>query len=160
MWSRSYLQFVTCPRTSRFLDYVPCDLRKEFVARDLLLGGKGQADPINWRVLACRPIASLGKSLGPTEQTVASVTLRDRNSGQVVATTICIGLTSSSVMQDGARTSTPVPTPRRPSQRPGTGVAHAKVPWRHAGKGALWAAGSRPKHSCTNRSRSTVAASR
>ena len=160
MWSRSYLQFVTCPRTSRFLDYVPCDLRDEFVARDLLLGGNGQADPIDWRVLACRPIASLSKSLGPTEKTVASVTLRDPKSGQVVATTICIGLTSSSVVPSAVRKSTPVPTPRRPFRRPGLGVPPAKVPWRHAGKRGLWAANPRITHGGTDRSRSAVAAPR
>jgi len=148
MWSPSYLYYVVCPRTSTFMDYFPAMLRENLAREGRRLGPDREtprrAPMIEVKVLACRPITSVSDLLGPTEQTIASVTLTDPESGLVVHTGICIGLTSSSVVQDRSRTNMPAPTPRTPLRRPARGVAPAKVSSSHAGKRASWAGGPKP----------------
>ena len=109
------------------MDYVLAKLREELVREGLRLGKDGESPLIEVKVLACWPIAFVSTSLGPTEETIASVTLKDPESGLVVGTAICIGRTSSSVVQDRSRTNMPAPTPRTPLRRPAKGVAPAKV---------------------------------
>ena len=148
MWLPSCLYYVVCPRTSKFMDYVPAMLREDLAREGTWLVTDGEmplrTPLIEVTVLACRSIASVGGVLGPTEETIASVTLKDPQSGLVVGTAICIGLTSSSVMQDNSGTNLPAPTPRTRSRRPARGMARAKVSVSHAGKRALWADDSRP----------------
>jgi hypothetical protein len=143
VWSPSYLYYVVCPRSQDFVDYFPARLREEFVKEGLRLGKDGESPLIELEILARRPIASVSTSLGTTEETIGSVTLRDPENGLVVGTAICIGLTSSSAVKDRTSTTTLAQTRRTPWRRPARGMVPARSSWSHAGKSALWAGGWR-----------------
>lgn len=148
MWPPSDLFYVVCPRNSKFMDYFPAMLCGDLAKERLRIDPEGKTTQSPPRIevtgLTCRPIASANSSRGATEETIASVTLKDPESGLVIGTAICIGLTSSSVAAGPSRGKAPAPTPRRPWQRPAASVASAKVSAGYAGKRAVsWAGGSR-----------------
>ena len=138
MWSPSYLYYVVCPRTSKFMDYLPGRLREDFAKDGMRPGPDGELPRrtplVEVKVLACRAIAPAGRSLERTEETTASVTLTDPQSGLVVGTAICIGLTSSPVLRDRSHTRMPAPAPRTSLRWSTRGVAPAKISSSCAGR--------------------------
>ena len=81
-----------------FMDYFPGKLRDQLSGKGLPMGHAGKTLLIDVNILAYQPVSSsIHKALGPTEEVVARVTLKDKASGQVVGTAICIGRTYQSV---------------------------------------------------------------
>jgi hypothetical protein len=159
MWSPSYLFYVVCPRNAKFLDYFPAMLCGDLARERLRIDpeGKTPENPpmIEVTGLTCRPIASAGALLGATEETIASVTLRDPESGLVVGTAICIGIPSASSVPDRSGRRVPASTPRRPWQRPASGVPSVEISASYIGERAAWAGASKPQRSLRGRPQST-----
>lgn len=143
MWLPSYLYYVVCPRTVNFMDYLPTMLREEFARENLrlsLAGKSPQETPlIEVNILTRRPMASASVSLGPMEETIASATLKDPQSGLAVGTAICIGLSSLSAVQSRSHKKISISTPRTPWRKSTKNVVCAKVSSVSSGKRCLWA---------------------
>ncbi len=80
-----------------FTEYFPGKLRDQLFSKGLPTGQPGKTLLIDVDILAYQPVSSFHKALGPTEEVVARVTLKDKAGGQVVGTAICIGRTYQSV---------------------------------------------------------------
>jgi hypothetical protein len=80
-----------------FTEYFPGKLRDQMLSKGLPMGRSGKTLLIEVDILAYQPVSSYHKALGPVEEVVARVTLKDKNSGRVVGTAICIGRTYQSV---------------------------------------------------------------
>ena len=73
-------------------------LREQLLSKDLPMDQPGKKTlRIDVNILVYQSVSSYHKAVGPTEEVVARVTLKDKGSGQVVGTAICIGRTSQSV---------------------------------------------------------------
>lgn len=80
-----------------FMDYFPTKLQDQLLGKGLPVGRGGKTLAIDVTILAYQPVASYSKALGPTEEVVADVILKDKESGKVVGHAICIGRTYQSV---------------------------------------------------------------
>jgi hypothetical protein len=81
----------------QFTEYFPGKLKEQMAGRGLPMDRPGKTVLIDVVILAYQPASSYHKALGPVEEVVARVTLRDKDGGQAVATAICIGRTYQSV---------------------------------------------------------------
>ena len=88
-------EFADTPRT--FMDGLPAQMIDQLVSKGLPMNKAGKTLVISITVLAYQPVTSYEKALGPTEEVVARVELKDKESGQVVGKAICIGRTYQSV---------------------------------------------------------------
>ena len=153
MWLPSYLSYVVCPRSANFMDYLPTMLREELAREGVRLSLDGKMPRkmplIEVNILTRRPIASTSVSLGPMEETIASVTLKDPQSGLAIGTTICIGLSSLSVAQSRSRKKMSASTPRAPWRKSAQSVVCAKAPSVLTGKRCLWANSSILQQGCS-----------
>ncbi len=80
-----------------FTEYFPGKLRDQMLSKGLPMGQPGKTLVIDVDILAYQPVSSYHKALGPVEEVVARVTLKDKAGGQVVGSAICIGRTYQSV---------------------------------------------------------------
>jgi hypothetical protein len=80
-----------------FMDYFPTKLQDQLLGKSLPVGKGGKTLAIDVTILAYQPVSSYSKALGPTEEVVADVILKDKESGKVVGHAICIGRTYQSV---------------------------------------------------------------
>jgi hypothetical protein len=81
-----------------FTQYFPGKLRDQMFSKGLPMGQRGKTLVIDVDIMAYQSASSLfHKVLGPTEEVVARVTLKDKASGQVVGMAICIGRTYQTV---------------------------------------------------------------
>jgi hypothetical protein len=80
-----------------FTEYFPGKLRDQMFSKGLPMGQRGKTLLIDVDILAYQSASSYHKALGPVEEVVARVTLKDKASGRVIGTAICIGRTYQSV---------------------------------------------------------------
>lgn len=146
MWLRKYLYYVVCPRSSKFADCFPAMLQHELAIENRRLRRHGKppikAPLVEIKMIASRLIGAISASLGPTEETTASVTLTDPESGIVVGTAICIGLASA--MPQCTCAAAPERTPSIHLRRRAWHPAAAGVSANRAGRQAVWTNGSSP----------------
>jgi hypothetical protein len=88
-------EFPDTPR--EFMTFFPGVLRTQLMSKGLPVGRSGKTLIISVNILAYQPVSSYEKALGPTEEVVARVTLKDKDSGAVVGQAVCIGRTYQSV---------------------------------------------------------------
>jgi len=148
MWLPSYMYYLVCPRASKFADCIPAMLHEDLEREGMRLDPDGtmprKTPLIEIKVLTCRRIASVSKSLGATQETIASITLKDPDSGLAVGTAICIGLTSPSLVRGRSRMNRPVPVARPLFRGPSNGLATTNAAPNHASKQAAWAGRVKP----------------
>ena len=82
---------------SEFMTFFPIKMREQMDSRGLPMGKGGKTLVIEVTVLAYQPVSSYHKALGPTEEVVADVVLKDKETGKVVGHSVCIGRTYQSV---------------------------------------------------------------
>ena len=88
-------EFADTPQA--FMDYFPVKFGEQLASKDLPTGGNGKTLLVDVTILAYQPVISYHKAWGPTEEVVARVELKDKDTGELVGRAICIGRTYQSI---------------------------------------------------------------
>jgi len=88
-------EFADTPK--EFMDYFPVRFGEHLASKDLPTGRDGKTLLVDVTILAYQAVVSYHKAWGPTEEVVARVELKDKDTGKIIGRAVCIGRTYQSI---------------------------------------------------------------